>query len=325
MDGRILALARKEKEDIRLRSVAEDRRRHAAAYARVPALRDIDARLAELVGEMASAMFHEGRPVEEIRKESLLLQAERGELLVENGWPLDWLDGAWDCAKCRDTGYSEGAMCSCLRKLYDKHQTESLSELLRLGDETFGTFDLSLYDDAPDPESRVSPRTQMTKVLGVCRRYAESFGPDSPNLLFWGNTGLGKTFLSGCIARVAADRGASVVYVTAASAVEAFEEHKFRPDDESEEKVRRLLSCELLILDDLGTEHVTEFSKSAVYRLVNTRLLDRKKTIISTNLSPDDLESRYTSQIASRLRGEYQILPFVGRDIRLVKKERRLS
>jgi DNA replication protein DnaC len=328
MDGRLLAQAREEKEKIRRRSIAEDDRRHQVAYERVPQLRALDGRLAALVGEVAGAVLGGGRPVDEIRQESLELQARRAELLTENGWPMDWLDGAWACPKCRDTGYVAGQICSCLLALYDKARARDLSALLKLGDERFETFDLGWYDDAKAPGMAMSARQQMSMVLGFCRDYAEHFGPTSVNLLFRGGTGLGKTFLSACIARVVSEKGYSVVYETTVAALSAFESQKFRSyqadGTQADERVRQLLTCELLILDDLGTEMVTEFSKSALYTLINTRLLNGKKTVISTNLTEPEMERLYTPQICSRLRGEYQDLPFVGTDIRKLRKERGL-
>lgn len=325
MDGQLLARAREKKEGIRRASLAEDERRHRAAYGRVPALREIDACLASLVGDAAALAAGGPGSLDRLRSESLELQARRAELLVENGWPEDWLDGAWDCPRCRDTGYVEGRSCECLVRLYETERARALSALLDLGDERFETFDLTLYDDRPDPETGRSPRRQMETVFRFCRNYAAKFGPDSVNLLFRGGTGLGKTFLSACIARAVSETGRSVVYETAVSALGAFEAQRFRPSDEADARVRRLLECELLILDDLGTEMVTEFSKSALYTLVNTRLLGGGKTIVSTNLDPASLERTYTPQLASRLLHAYQDLPFVGTDIRLVRKERGLG
>jgi DNA replication protein DnaC len=328
MDGRLLAQARQEKEKIRRRSMAEDDRRHAVAYSRIPQLRQLDGQIAALVGEVASTVLGGGRPVEEIQRESLALQAQRAELLAEQGWPIDWLDGAWDCPQCRDTGYVAGKTCQCLRDLYEKARAKDLSALLKLGDERFETFDLNWYDDKAAGNTGMSPRQQMSLVLSFCRDYAEHFGPQSVNLLFRGGTGLGKTFLSACIARVVSDKGYSVVYETTVAALAAFESQKFHSYQEdasqADERVRQLLTCELLILDDLGTEMVTEFSKSALYTLINTRLLNGKKSVISTNLTEADMERLYTPQICSRLRGEYQDLPFVGTDIRKLRKERGL-
>ena len=322
MDGRLLAQARQEKEQQRRLAMDEDARRRRIAYGRIPALYEIDARLAALVGEVAGSMFGGGRPLADIQRESLDLQARRAELLTGQGLPIDWLDGAWFCPDCRDTGFVEGRMCHCLHVLYEKHRRQSLSALLKLGSESFETFDLSYYSD--ESNGGLSPRAQMALVLGFCRDYAAHFGKSSVNLLFRGGTGLGKTFLSACIAREVSEKGFSVVYETTVAAIAAYEELKFRPSEEAEDRVARLTGCELLILDDLGTEMITEFTKSALYTLVNTRLLNGKKTIISTNLTSADMEAKYTPQICSRLEGEYQELPFVGQDIRKIKRERGL-
>ncbi len=326
MDGKLLAMAREEKENIRRQAMRVDRQRREEVYAKVPALRQLDSQLAALVGQTAAAAVGTGRPLEELRRESLDLQARRAELLVENGWPMQWLDGAWDCPKCRDTGYVEGRMCSCLKALYDKAQARELSALLKLGNESFGTFDLGLYDDRPDPVSGVAPRAQMETVFGVCYDYALGFGKSRMNLLFRGGTGLGKTFLSACIAREVARQGYSVVYETAVGAMEAFKEQRYpREEDASAELVRRMLRCDLLILDDLGMEPQTDYIRSALYTLVDSRLNSRGRTVISTNLTAGQMAKRYSPQLMSRLEGEYQVLTFVGTDIRILKKERGLE
>ncbi len=330
MDGRLLAMAREEKENIRRTAVQTDRARHERVYAQVPELQALDRQIAALIPQAASAALGGNGSLEPIRLQSLDLQARRAELLVENGWPMDYLDGAWDCPRCRDTGYVEGRMCSCLKKLYDQVRTRDLSALLKLGSESFGTFDLGLYDDRPDPISGVSPRAQMETVFGICYDYAVDFGKRRENYLFRGGTGLGKTFLSACIAREVSNQGFSVVYVPASEALGAFETQKFAKGTEEDVAqagalVRRMCQCDLLILDDLGTEMMSEPSRSALYTLVNTRLLARKKTVASTNLTSAQMEKRYTPQIMSRLEGEYQVLSFAGTDIRLLKKERGLD
>ncbi len=329
MDGKLLARAREEKEDIRRRSIREDRRRHETAYARVPALRQLDGQIAALTARAAAAALGgDPQPIDSLRQESLELQARRAELLVENGWPLDWLDGAWDCPKCRDTGYVEGVMCSCLEKLYEKARAQDLSALLRLGSESFGTFDLGLYDDRPDPVTGIAPRQHMENVFGVCYDYALNFRQGRSNLLFRGGTGLGKTFLSACIAREVSQQGFSVVYETAGVALDAYRQRlSWEPDaaGEAADLIRRLTECDLLILDDLGTEMQAKHVSSALYSLVNDRLIGKKRTIISTNLTPGMMAERYTPQIMSRLEGEYLVLPFVGSDIRAIKKARGLE
>ena len=160
-------------------------------------------------------------------------------------------------------------------------------------------------------------------MLRLCRAYAESFGAQSPNLLFTGEPGLGKTFLSASIARVVSASGHSVVYDTAGHIFARFEAQKFGRDDgeNADTAVSRALGCDLLILDDLGTELMTSFVHSAMYQIVNTRLITGKKTVISTNLSPDELGRRYGAPVLSRLQGEYQMLLFFGEDIRRQKRK----
>jgi len=333
LDGKLLARARDRLEKIKRENEAEYYRRQALVYSRVPEIRQIDNRLRALMAEVIRLTLKKngdvGQAVENIKNESLDLQARRAELLVENGWPIDYLDDIYSCKKCRDTGYVAGKMCGCLKELYDEEVSKSLSCLLNLGNQSFETFDLSYYDDKPDPITGISPRQYMEYVYHSCLEYAQNFERRTESLLLRGGTGLGKTFLSACIARVVSAKGFSVVYDTAVSALGAFETQKFpkNPEEaeEAEFRVRRMLECDLMILDDLGTEMVTSFSSSALYTLINTRIINNRKTVINTNLSPEEMRRRYSPQICSRLEGDFWNLEFVGRDIRTIKKERGLS
>lgn len=329
MNGRLLALARQEKEKQFNAAVAENDRRHAVAYARVPRLREIDGAMAGLIGQVVSGTLEkEPRDMDWLQKKSLELQAERAELLTEHGWPADWLDGAWRCPICRDSGHVEGKTCSCVLEIYEQKKASDLSVVLPLGDASFESFDLTLYSDVADPSLGASPRDVMRLAWETCRDYAAKFGPGSRNLLFQGTTGLGKTHLSSCIAREVLAAGHSVVYDTVVSALGAFEARQFahstKEAEEAENRVRRLLDSELVIVDDLGTEMLTEMTKSALYTLINSRLLSGGKTIISTNLTRPELARRYTAPIMSRLEGEYDMVLFTGSDIRQIQRQRRL-
>lgn len=301
-------------------------RRLDEVYARAPQLRAVDARIRTTMLD-AMQLVLTGAPendsrVEALRLENTALQQQRAETLGRLGLPADYTDETYLCPKCRDTGYCGAGLCTCLKALYAEEQKKELSGLLKLGEQTFDAFELDWYDDTPDPATGISPRQSMEFVYETCVAYARRFGPKSRNLLFTGGTGLGKTFLSTCIARVVAEAGHSVVYDTASELFARFEAEKFARAGVpgGEEDIRRALHCDLLILDDLGTEMTTVFVTSALYTLVNTRLTGGKKTIISTNLSQEELCTRYSPQIASRLQGEYQTLRFYGQDIRLLKK-----
>ena len=327
-DGKLLARARTELENIRRENQQEQQLRQDRVYARVPRIREIDlslrAHMAQIVRLTISRSKTMAEEIEKLREENLQMQMERAELLTEYGYGMDYLDEIVSCTKCRDSGIFEGGVCQCLEKLYNKELTKELGTLMRRGDESFERFNLNYYPAEPDPVRGVVPRETMGHVFSACRRYAENFSADSANLLFQGGTGLGKTYLSACIARVVAAKGFSVCYETAAAALEYYERAKFSRDiGESEEastRVKRMESCDLMILDDLGTEMITPMSQSALYTLLNNRLVNGKKTIISTNCPDDELMRRYTPQIYSRISGEYTALPFVGKDIRILRK-----
>ena len=189
--------------------------------------------------------------------------------------------------------------------------------VLSAGNHDFDTFRLDYYSDKPDPQHRVSPRAVMIRTFEICRQYAATFSKTSGNLLFNGGTGLGKTFLSACIAHSVAGKGFSVAYESAPHLFAKLEKDRFHPDETSAQQVRELTQCDLLIIDDLGTELPGNFVTAALYTLVNDRLLAGKPMIISTNLNISEIKERYSPQIASRLQGSFQLLPFLGEDIRV--------
>ena len=324
-DGKLLARARTALEARRADNQAEHESRVRAVYARVPEIRQLEQQMRRQMTELVRATIAGGpsmpEKLEQLRRANLDTQARRAELLVEHGWPIDYLDEIVSCPKCRDTGVYQGQPCDCLVRLYNRELTRELSTLLR-GEESFARFELALYSDSPD-ESGTVPREIMRRVKAACEKYAENFPNVSSNLLFQGGTGLGKTYLSACIARVVAQKGYSVCYDSAASALETFERQRFSRDADAAEaasaRVDRMLSCDLMLLDDLGTEMVTSLSTSALYTLLNTRLVNGRRTVISTNLTDEELRRRYPQPICSRLEGEFLHLPFVGKDIRLLK------
>lgn len=326
-DGRLLRLAQERYEADRTRREAELASQREEIYARRPRLREIQEQLRRTASRVMAAALRRGQdPLPEIarlREENLGLQAERRQLLSELGLPEDALEDTPDCPLCGDTGFRGGELCRCLKTYYVEEQRRELSRLLDLGGQSFDTFDTDWYDGQRAPGKSKSAREHMEWVYDTCVEYAHNFGKKPANLLLFGRPGLGKTHLSAAIAREVSGKGFSVVYDTAGHVFERFEAQKFGRD-EADRDVERVMGCDLLILDDLGTEMLTAFVQSALYQIINGRLLEKKSTIISTNLMPEALGQRYSEQIASRVEGEYQLLPFVGEDIRTLKKKRGL-
>ena len=297
-------------------------------YGREPRLERLDRRIkGTMAGLVAAALRQGGDPVQavrSVREENQELQRERAVLLGGLGLPEDALDDKPACPKCSDTGWVGANMCACLKALCTEEQIRELSKLLDLGEQSFDSFSLDYYSPLPWPGESLSPRENMEFIFDVCSSYARKFGRFYfRNLFLTGAPGLGKTFLSACIARTVSESGFSVVYDTAGRVFRVFEDRKFGREEgeEAGEDVERVLRCDLLILDDLGSELSTPFVQSALYTLINTRLTADKRTVISSNLTMDQVRARYTPQIASRLEGEYRVLPFYGEDIRLLRKQ----
>ena len=309
-----LAQAKEDRE-------SENRQHLAEAYTRVPRIKEIDMQLRRTMAQAAQAAFLQGSDgrelMEQIREENLGLQQERARLAEEN-FEEGFLDETPICDKCGGSGYVGSTMCECLRELCRQEQKKEVS-ILSGSKESFNQFRLDYYPDRVDPQYGASPRTIMERNFQNCRRYAATFNLNAGNLLFVGGTGLGKTFLSACIARTVADRGYSVVYETAAHLFGKLEKARFNPTEESRREAEKFTACDLLIVDDLGTEMPGQFVTASLYSLLNDRMLAGKPMVVSTNLNVDEVSRRYTPQIASRLYGGFQRLTFVGDDIRVMK------
>ena len=309
-----LAQAREDRE-------SENRQHLAQAYEKCPRIRQIDLQLRRTMAQAAQAAFRKGSDgraeMDAIRQENLALQQERAQL-VGQYFEEGYLDDSPICTVCGGSGYVGSNMCECLRELCRQEQKKELT-FLSAGKDRFEQFSLDYYPDRLDPVMKVNVRSLMERNLQMCRRYAATFSEKSPNLLFSGDTGLGKTFLSACIARVVADRGYSVVYESASHLFGKLERAKFYNDEQARQDSQRYTDCDLLIVDDLGTEMPSQFTTSALYTLINDRILYGRPMILSTNLNTEDFSRRYSSQVASRLNGNFQRIPFLGEDIRAKK------
>ncbi len=326
LDSKILKNALLKYEEDKRNRASDAEARLMEVYVRIPRIKEIDQELKNtMIDTIGYALKSSGDPkraIENIRDKNLSLQKERCEILKENGYPIDYTDDIPACPICDDKGFVGSKPCQCLMNYYRGEQNRELGGLLNLSDADFNRFDLSYYSDVPDMKYGASPRQNMELIYEYCIEYSRKFGANSSNLLFTGSTGLGKTLLSACIAKVVAEKGFFVCYNTSVNIFASFENEKFSRDQDVYGDSKRYLDCDLLILDDLGTELTTSFTVSALYTLINTRLMTNKKTIINTNLTPAELNERYSPQIISRLRGEYETLCFYGKDIRIQKKDR---
>lgn len=328
-DGIIMQRAIARFDQARQRREAELDQRRREVFARQPRLRDIDRTLRTTMSRIVAAAAKKGEDplpaLRVLRDENLSLQRERAALLEDMGHPADYLEDKPACSLCGDTGYTRSGVCACLKQYYAREQLAELSRLLPLGEARFDTFRFDLYDSAVWDSYGVSPRANMERNFDVCRDFARQFSRGSGSLLLSGGTGLGKTFLSACIAREVSNAGFSVVYDTATHIFAQFESGKFgreNPfDEDAHTDINRYLHCDLLIMDDLGTEMATAFVTSTLYQILNQRLVAGRQTILNTNLSLEEMGRRYGAATLSRIEGEYQILTFFGEDIRRQKRE----
>ncbi len=313
-------------------SIMSDRHNHAleelqehktAFFSVYPRAAQIEQALSATAISAAKAVLG-GKDVREqltkLKESNLALQAELKGYLKEADLPKDYLQAHYQCKYCDDTGFIDGKMCNCLKQLLRKEAYKRLNALTPLSLSTFDSFSLKYYPDVAEKADGISPKKQMEGVLRYCCNYAEAFSMQSSSIIMQGGTGLGKTHLSLAIANAAIDKGYGVIYGSAQNMVTNLERERFNRDDNTDDTNQLLLSCDLLILDDLGTEFATSFVNAAIYNIVNTRLMAQKPTIISTNLSMYELEQRYTERFVSRVIGSYVRLQFCGKDVRQQKR-----
>ena len=237
------------------------------------------------------------------------LAKQRDELIAKYKVDVKLLSPQYRCKKCNDTGYESGKLCECVKAIAKEKYYKDLCQQMPLERSTFGNFDLSLYPD--------DCLNNMTEIFNFCKDYADGFNPTSKSLLFFGRTGLGKTHLSLAIANGVIDKGYSVIYGSSQNFLKQIEDEAF--GRKNGDTLNALLDCDLLILDDFGTEFLSSFISSAIYNILNTRALKSMPTVISTNLSLGEINSVYGERIFSRIIGNYVIKQFTGKDIRQVQ------
>ena len=305
---------------------AELERRRSEVFSKIPRLKEIELELdrygIRMLNLIASGECDEENAVAGIMKENKAYIEERNALLTENGYGSDYLTLPFVCKECHDTGFIGGSMCKCLEKEILSCALEDANLSEKMADQTFENFNLSYYSDEYDKQFDCSSRKNMEAILSDCIYYAENFERSSENLLFCGGCGLGKTFLSSALANALIKKGVDVLYVSSNALFPILEDMHFGRDvsERAAYIVKKINECELLILDDLGSEFVTQFTCAELFRIINNRLLSGGKMIISTNLNRSMLKNTYNERIASRITGGFSILEFLGDDIRSIKK-----
>ena len=297
--------------------------RRQEIYARSPRIREIDLEVrSEMLTLAASALQKgEGRAAAQRAKDWVTSRrAEQKTLLRQLGYPANALESTPVCPFCGDKFYVGGHPCQCLMDAYRDAQLAELSRTLPVHTETFDTFDPNIYSDLPDPGLGFSPRTNMDDIYDTCRSFAERFDAQEKSLLLIGGPGLGKTFLASSIAAALTAQGRSVLANDAVSFFATAERSKFSNDtdlvEEADDELRRIYGCDLFILDGLGNELRSPFISTALYTLLTTRIQAGRRLVICTGLDENQLASRYTPQVASRIKGEFETLTFFGEDVR---------
>lgn len=304
------------------------RRKKEKLYAVCPRIEEIDreissaginaAKNAILSGKNAMEYMHEAQ------KKIDLLKNEKISLMLKNGFPENYLEPVYKCPNCKDTGFIGNEKCSCFtQKTVDlAYNNSNMRDII--DEENFENFNINFYSNEVDDFEGISPRENMSIILNRCYDFAKNFGNGTGNLLFYGRAGLGKTFLCSCIAREVLNKGYTVLYSTAGQLFKSVEKERFNRGNDDDVKEMNfsedLFNVDLLIIDDLGTEFSTVLTTSEFFDILNTRLICNKSVIISTNLSIEDIQNKYSDRISSRIIGEYETYKFFGEDIRFIKK-----
>lgn len=302
----------------------EQENRIAEVYRKIPVIKELDDAISTRAVASARRLLEGDKDVlKELRSEIADLREQKSVLLRSAGFSPDYMEMRYRCRDCKDTGYGDGVKCHCFRQaemkyLYAQSNIEGIVAV-----ENFDTFSFVYFDD-----TRVIPvlnrtvKQYMEQVTETCKSFVRNFSADHGNLLFTGPTGVGKTFLTNCIAKELIDKYYSVIYLSANDLFEVFSKNRFDYQDEDDMKgmYQYILDCDLLIIDDLGTELNNSFTSSELFYCINERLNSSKSTIISTNHPMNELRDRYTERVTSRLISRYTVIPLYGDDIRIRKK-----
>ena len=293
-------------------------------YQKIPAIKRIEDDILKVGLSMSKYII--GNPnnykesLEKAKEKIEALKMEKAFLMTESNIPADYMEIQYDCKSCRDTGYIDnGGQCNCLKQalVSRAYQMSNLENVLQK--ENFKSFNIEIFRDEDFENESLTPRENMTEIAGIAEGFINNFHVNNgENLLFYGTTGLGKTFLCNCIAKSLLDKNKIVIYQTAFTILDIIERHRFGRGDRqfNSYQYNLLFEADLLVIDDLGTEVANTFTNAEIFNIVNTRIIAGKKTIISTNLTPKEISETYTDRIFSRILDKFIPLKFYGHDLR---------
>lgn len=337
MDNSVLKLILNEYEIKRNNAIQQAEKQKRDLLSVNPRLSEIETQLANLSIQTAKLILQtesseQKKLLADLKKQSTELIKEKNKFLKDLSGDSNYLKPRFECKSCKDTGFIEkdgiSNMCNCLKqKIFNTYYNKS--NIGNLEKENFKKFNLNIFSSEPNSElykSKISPRENIEIIKEKSQNFTQDFdNPDEKNLLFTGNTGLGKTFMTNCIANEILSRGKTVLYQTAPVMFDEIIDAKFGKENSKFDLMKNILTTDLLIIDDLGTERMNELYLTELFTIINTRLLNQNnkitKTIISTNLRPDEIEKIYTTRISSRIAGYYRILRFFGEDLRFRKRK----
>lgn len=314
-------------ESRKMRAQEDHLRVSEEIHRRIPRIVQIERAMAATATSLTQVILHSAVQAPEmiarLKEENQRLQRERRQLLEEYGYPPDILSKRYHCSECRDTGYAGNKVCSCFSAILQQEAAKELDLNANRANCRFDNFQLQYYSRQSEDDTGNVPFNRMSDILTFCREYASVFHLSSPSLLMIGHTGLGKTHLSLAIGRQVIKNGYGAVYTPAQRMFDRLESERFSRSSGREDEgdtLKLVMECDLLILDDLGTEFHTQFTTAALYNIINTRLMSELPTIISTNLELPAMESRYSQRVVSRLVCDYKVLRFLGEDIRFLRR-----
>lgn len=302
------------------RHLQEERLKNA--YLKFPELKEIDDAIAECsVGQARKLLDGDCQALDELKVQLAHLRTKKENLIASAGFPKDYFDPIYTCPDCQDTGFIDGKRCHCfLQASIDLVYTQSNLKKI-LSKENFETFSFDYYSDIEvNPATGLTSLATAQKAVAICKHFIDTFDQEFSNLLFYGDTGIGKTFLSNCVAKELLDSGHSVIYFTAFQLFDILSKNVFEKDADAIAANQNIFDCDLLIIDDLGTELANSFTTSQLFLCLNERILRQKSTLISTNLNMNQIADIYSERVLSRISSSYIVMKLFGDDIRMKKR-----